>query len=627
MIQRQGKGRREALSTPEAKAAVSPTWWDGVSAFLWQKVFQPVAGFLIFLLNGFGHWLPAPWQGRFLVLTHNVQPLLPNLLVIGVCALIAKALPKRWIDRIPSGIKNMGFLLLVLPVGCFMLWAIVTAAASIIYFLTGWSNWQLGFSTMGALVLWTLCWFMGDRFAPDIPHRSHGSAHWQTEEDARNRGRILKKGFVLGNSYGFALGRMDKTPTGHDSRLRYMGHVLTCAPTGAGKGIGAVIPNLLEYPGSALVLDIKGENYAVTHLARAKLKNEVFLIDPFAVTGKTGHAFNWLDILNPDDPNIVSDSAMLADMLVVVDRNQNSHWDDAARDLIQGMLIHVSGFEADERHMGTVRHLLTGGEERLRLVLQEMTETSAGYGLVARAAHGFLIKAERERSGVLSTAIRHTAFLDDPRIVDSMRRSDFDLRDIKRKRMSVFVALPPAKLTAYNRFLRGIVGLTLAAVTHDPIKPEYNVVFFLDEFGQLGRMAAVEDAISLVRGYGVSFWIFVQDLSQLKGVYPKWQTFLANTAKQFFGTADLDTARYISTTLGNYTGVFYTSSQGAQHSSNSEHRHSRPLLSPDEVMRMGAHRPIVLISGESPYLLERLNYLQDKEYQGLAEENPFHAAR
>lgn len=602
----------------------APTWWDNGIIFLWQKCFQPLSGFLIFLLNGLGHWLPQPWQGRFLVLVHNLQPVLPNLIAIGVLGLIVNYMPRGWFKWVPDRVKFLFHFLAMIPVCGFVLWAFGAVGASVLYFVFGWTNGQLGFATLGLYGLWFIAsWIMG-KAPPTQPKVSHGSAAWQTVETAQRWRRIIPKGKVLSNSWGFVLGRFSETPGSHDPRLRYMGHVLTCAPTGAGKGIGAVIPNLLEYPGSALVLDIKGENYAVTHRARMRLKNEVFLIDPFSVTGESGHAFNWLDLLNPDDPNVVSDSAMLADMLVMAERNESSYWDDAARDLIQGLLLHVATLDEDERHMGTVRQLLTGGQERLNLVLQEMTGSSAGYGLIARSANNFLVKADRERSGVLSTAIRHTAFLDDPRIVDSMRRSDFDLRDIKRKRMTVFVALPPAKLSTYSRFLRGLVGLTLAAVTHDPVKPEYNVLFLLDEFGQLGRMAAVEDAISLVRGYGVAFWIFVQDLSQLKGVYPKWQTFLANTAKQFFGTADLDTARYISSMLGNYTGVFHTTSQGERSSSSSEHRHSRQLLSTDEVLRQGTSCPIILIGGEPPYRLERLNYLRDKEYQGLAEENPFH---
>lgn len=462
------------------------------------------------------------------------------------------------------------------------------------------------------------------------PSKSHGSAAWSNAKTAEIKGRLQEKGYVLADSHGFALGRVPGATKRQDSRLRYTGHVLTCAPTGAGKGIGAVIPNLLEYPGSALVLDIKGENYAVTHRAREAMGQAVFLLDPFGVTGEAGHSLNWLDRLNPDDPNVVSESAMLAEMLVIPDSQGDSYWDEAVKDLLRGLMVHVAGLPEEERHMGEVRRLITHGEVLLRQTLDAMTLSEAGFGVVARTAHAFLGKAEKDRSGVLSAAIRHTTFLDDPRIVECLQQSDFNLSELKSSPMTVYVAMPPAKLSAYNRFLRGLVGLSLAAITESNQRPEYNVAFFLDEFAQLGRMSAIEDAISLVRGYGASFWIFVQDLSQLKGVYPKWQTFLANTAKQFFGTADLDTARYISQTLGELTLSYSTRGRSVQdmqwHGSSSTNQQfmGRALLTPDEVMRLGPMRPIVLISGERPYLLERLNYLNDSEYAGLAEENPFH---
>lgn len=564
--------------------------------------------------------MPVPFQGRALVLIHKLEPHLAGLLVIVSILLGIQYVPRRWYAWIPEKLLWTVGCLAGIPFGLLFVWACVVAMASLLYFTFGWTNWQLGFGTIGGFLVWAFILWVRHQAPETQPKTSHSSADWASLDEAIQRGRITK----AGHSEGFALGHMpEANPRNHDTRLRYMGHVLTCAPTGAGKGIGAVIPNLLDYPGSVLVLDIKGENYAVTHRARAANGQAVFLIDPFGVTGQPGHGLNWLDTLNPADPNVVSDSAMLADMMIISDV-KDSYWDDAARDLIRGLLIHVAGFPEADRNMGEVRRLLTSGEERLRLVLQEMAETQAGFGIVARTAHSFLLKADRERSGVLSTAIRHTAFLDDPRIVEALSRSDFDLRDLKRKRMTVFVALPPSKLAAYNRFLRGVVGLSLAAVTNDTKRPEHNVAFFLDEFGQLGRMAAIDDAISLVRGYGVAFWLFVQDLSQLKGVYPKWQTFLANTAKQFFGTADLDTARYISNALGNYTATYHTTSQGVQHTNTGEHRHSKALLTPDEVMRLGSHRPIVLIGGEYPYLLNRLNYLQDKAYTGLAEENPLH---
>jgi type IV secretory pathway TraG/TraD family ATPase VirD4 len=163
------------------------------------------------------------------------------------------------------------------------------------------------------------------------------------------------------------------------------------------------------------------------------------------------------------------------------------------------------------------------------------------------------------------------------------------------------------------------------------------VAFFLDEFGQLGRMDSLADNITLLRGYGAQFWLFVQDLSQLKAVYPRWQSFLANTTQQYFGTADYDTARYISDALGQFTIRYRTTSQSSQtgfstrpgggSAGSGEHIQGRSLLTPDEVMRLGPTRPIVMISGEAPYLLDRIDYRTDAPYAGRFDPNPMHGAQ
>lgn len=487
------------------------------------------------------------------------------------------------------------------------------------------------------LILSGLIASIGDRiyetYFKTVYYDTHGSASWATYDYARKQNRVLKKGWVL-HDFGFALGRIKPKARGMDTRLRYMGHILTCAPTGAGKGIGAVIPNLLEYPGSAVVLDIKGENYAVTHHYRKNiLGHNICRIDPFGLTGEPSHRFNWLDCLDHDHPTVISQAAALADLLVVHEAGGSPHWNEAAQDLIKGLLVYVATLEEDKRHVGTLRDLLTSEEEAFNQTLKAMSESKQGFGLIAKTAHMYLAKVDKERSGVRSAAIRHTAFLDDPQIIQTLCASDFSLHDLKRKPMTLYVIMPPAKLSAYKRFMRCFVGLSLAAVTDVTEKPPYKVVFFLDEFAQLGHMQAIEDAISLVRGYHVAFWIFVQDLSQLKGVYPKWQTFLANSAKQFFGTADFDTANYLSKALGNKTISYGT--RGMQRKnilfqpnpdtlSENQHLTHRPLLTPDEVMRLGTHQPIILIAGEKPYMLERLNYLNDKSYEGKALPNPMH---
>lgn len=474
--------------------------------------------------------------------------------------------------------------------------------------------------------------------APGAQPVTHGSARWGTVAEIRQAGHLV----APGKPAGFALGRVADAPAGLDQRFRFTGHVVTVAPTGSGKGIGAVIPNLLDYPGSALVLDVKGENAAVTARARRELGHKVFVVDPFGVTKGEAHAFNLLDRLDTSDPECVGESAVLADCLVIPDPKGQAHFDESARTLLQGLMLHVAGLDEGRRNLPEVRRILTAGEEVLFETLAEMAaDEKAAFGLPARAANTIMGMPDRERGSVISTAQKSTAFMDDPRIAAAVSRSDFNLANMKAELMTVYMVLPANKIGPNARFVRAFIGSVIAAITSSTTQPMHRVAFLLDEFGQLGYMKQIEDAVSLMRGYGLAFWVFIQDLSQLKGVYPKWQTFLANSAKSFFGTDDYDTAKYISDSLGKATIEFETENTGrnsgagvsggggslnrGKSSGSSQQFAGRELLTPDEVMRLGPEKPIVLVKGEYPYLLDRLNYLADPEYAGRFDANPYHS--
>jgi type IV secretion system protein VirD4 len=459
---------------------------------------------------------------------------------------------------------------------------------------------------------------------------THGTAHFGTARDA------VRHLVPAAPADGFVLGVLRDAPRGADRRFRQDGHLLTCAPTGAGKGIGAVIPNLLDYPGSAFVLDFKGETYAVTARARRGMDHDVILIDPFGITGAATHRLNWLDTLDPDDPDVVSRAAGLADMLVVAEgADSESHWNDTARELLRGLLVYLAYLPVERRSMAELRRIVTAPEDDLADTLADMlSDSERGHRLPARTAAVHLNRPERERGSVLSSVVRHTAWLDDPRLCAALGHSDFSMADLKRRSMTVYLAIPPDRLRVCLGFVRGFIGLALDGITAVPARPIHRVGFFLDEFGQLGRMDRLADSITLLRGYGAQLWVFVQDLSQLKAVYPRWQSFLANTSQQFFGTADYDTARYLSGALGQQTIRFETagssySDQGlgkgaSASSSTGEHLQGRSLLTPDEIMRLGPTRPIILIAGESPYLLDRVSYLTDPAYAGQFDPNPMH---
>ncbi|EAN7721592.1 type IV secretory system conjugative DNA transfer family protein [Salmonella enterica] len=425
---------------------------------------------------------------------------------------------------------------------------------------------------------------------------------------------------------------------GRDARFRYMGHVLTIAPNGSGKGIGAVIPTLLEYPGSTVVLDVKGENYAATaRFRRDQLGHAVYLVDPFGVTGQPSHCFNWLDRLNPDDPAVVEQASAMADLLVVSEGHASDasvHFNETAKNLIRGLMVHVATLPVERRNMGEVRRLLTLGADDFDVVLAEMMVNPRGFELPARAANAYHDAPEKERGSILSTARRHLAFLDDPRLLKTLASSDFTFDTLKANNargMTVYLVMPPASLSTYRAYVRGFFGQAIMSVLATGLqKPDaYKVLFLLDEFAQLGHMNIVAEKLSVIRGYGAAMWFIMQNLGQLKETYPRWQDFFANcNAKQWFGTSDVDTAEYISKSLGKLTVEYQTansssgSSIGTGVSSNSGAGSSqqftgRDLMTADEIMRLPTDVAIVQVQGEAPHRLRRLNYLTDPEYAGL----------
>lgn len=480
----------------------------------------------------------------------------------------------------------------------------------------------------------------------------HGSAHWSTAEMAFKAGH-----FVPANTdqpHGVALGRTlhdaDRDvfkKKGFDDRFFYpqMTHILTVAPNGSGKGIGAVIPALLDYPGSTIVLDIKGENYAVTaRYRREQLGHDVYLLDPFGVIEQQAgepvktHAFNWLDRLDPDSPDVVGEAATLADMLVVSEghaSDASAHFNETAKSFLKGFLVHVATLPGERRNMGELRRLVTGSEAEFNELLVDMKLNERGQGLPVRAVNSLQATPEKERGSILSTVRRHLDFLDDPRLVAAVSRSDFSLDDLKKRAMTIYLVMPPNRLSSSRAFVRAFFGQSINAVMSSAHKPDNKVLFLLDEFPQLGRMDIVEEKLPLIRGYGGAFWLVAQNLDQLKETYPRWQNFIANCgAKQFFGTADVETARYVSDSIGKFTAEFQTQSQNSGQSygqgvnmndgrGTSQQFTGRELMTPDEIMRLPREQEIVLCTGEAPSLLLRLNYLRDADYAGKFDENPY----
>jgi type IV secretion system protein VirD4 len=447
-------------------------------------------------------------------------------------------------------------------------------------------------------------------FIQDSPLSSvFGSARWANRKELRS----LAKG-----EGGLLIGR---DPQSGDL-LRYDGpaHLMTMAPTRTGKGVGTIIPNLLTVERSVICIDPKGENARISERARLGF-GPVHVLDPFEVTVQRSAAFNPLDQLDPNGPDVPEDASTMADALVYDEPGMGgeAHWNEEAKALISGLILYiVTAALPGDRHLGTLRKNLTLAPPQFARLMSQMQEMEECNGLIARAANRHLGKSDREASGVLSAAQRHTHFLDSSRMTAVLHRSDFTFSDLKRRTATAFLVLPPDRLSTYSRWLRLLITRSLAEMARDAISPPLPVLYLLDEFAALGRLASVEQAIGLMAGYGVQLWPILQDMHQLRATYGRSAgTFLSNVAVlQVFGVNDVETAEMIGKTIGKTDAVYSTRSWSEGKTSTSQHISAVNLINPDEIMRLPDDRMILLRQGQRPVRATKLRYYQDVDFKG-----------
>lgn len=293
--------------------------------------------------------------------------------------------------------------------------------------------------------------------APDSSTDAYGSARKANRRDLEEAGLLETSGYRLG---------VFEDGQGADL-LSYAGqkHLLTCAPTRAGKGVSAIIPNLLTYEGSALVIDPKGENLLITGGARDRLGQDVHALDPWNIAvsrlGGQASCFNPLDFLEPDDPDLVENAMILADALVVSADGEGRFWDEEAKALLMGIILYVATAEeeSEQRHLPRVRELLTLADDAVKDFFEKMM--NATHPVVRSSGARMLQKTEKVRSIVLASAQAQTHFLDSERIKDSMSASDFSFADLKHRKMSIYVILPADRLGTFDRWLRLIVSIAI----------------------------------------------------------------------------------------------------------------------------------------------------------------------
>lgn len=456
-----------------------------------------------------------------------------------------------------------------------------------------------------------------------------GSAEWATMAYLEEHKVIGESGFRLGS---FTEGEETK-PLHYDSDR----HLLTIAPTRSGKGATAIIPNLLSYTGSALVIDPKGENAMITSEHRAAMGQTIHVVDPWGITGAPTIArFNPLDWLVQGDVDITENAMLLADALIVPDNKGEAFWVEEAKALLQGLILYVATDEreAGYRHLGRVRDLLLLDGEDMKRLFERMLNSH--HHIVISTGARCLQKEEKLLASVIASAQAQTHFLDSARIRESLSASDFAFDLLKSERMTIYLVLPLDRLNAFNRWLRLLIQQAITVNARNiEVKPDKPVLFLLDEMPALGRLTMIEQAYSLMAGFGIQLWGIVQDCSQLKAIYGDgWETFIGNSgALQYFGSRDRTTADYFQalcgvTTVWNFTTAIaraFGSSSGPNGSnSNSSTTHTqttavaqRQLAYADELMRLHKSRQLILIENLNPIIGNKRRWFEDETMKRL----------
>ena len=452
-----------------------------------------------------------------------------------------------------------------------------------------------------------------------------GSSRWAN--------RKLMKRAGLFEPEGVFLGQTDKDYIRHDGAE----HVMAIAPTRSGKGVGLVVPTLLSWTQSAIIHDIKGENWQLTSGWRSKFSH-CLLFDP---TNPQSAKYNPLLEVRMGETE-VRDVQNIADILVDPEGmlERRNHWEKTAHSLLVGAILHVLYAEKDKT-LSRVASFLSDPNRAFEKTLWVMMNTNhlgddqiaskkegGAHPVVAQAARELLSKSDNERSGVLSTAMSFLSLYRDPVVAEVTSKCDWRISDLvsAEKPVSLYLVVPPSDISRTKPLVRLILNQIGRRLTEkldvQAVEKRHKVLFMLDEFPALGRLDFFESALAFMAGYGLRTFLIAQSLNQIEKAYGQNNAILDNChVRVVFATNDERTAKRISDAIGsttemramrNYAG--HRLAPWLAHVMVSRQETARQLITPGEVMQLPADEELILLAGFSPIRARKIRYFADQNF-------------
>ncbi len=471
----------------------------------------------------------------------------------------------------------------------------------------------------------------------------HGSARWANDKEIRNANLVQDDGIVIGKHKG--------------DILRFPGQqfVLLAAPTRSGKGVGVVIPNLLTYTGSVVVLDIKQENYNITAgYRRDVLRQETWLFNPFAEDREpdTGRAAPRTHRYNPLS-SITDGVFRVGDILAIGNAiwptgGKDAFWNDNARNLFLAIVLFLCEIRDRRQKDESLPHYpVTMGEvlrqssgrgtgQSVKKYLQAQIETYPWLSSECLdAMANFLSASDDVLASILSTFNAPLTIWRNPVVDAATSQNDFDLADVRTRPMSVYIGITPdhledAKLLV-NLIFSQLVNLNTKQLPQDnPQRYRYPCLLLMDEFTAIGKVNILAKAVSYIAGYNLRLLPIIQSLSQLESVYGREdaRTFVTNHALQIlFAPREQKDANEYSEMLGTFTEKGVSESRSKQildpkGSSESISDQKRALMMPQELKELGQWKEIVLLENTKPILCDKIRYYDDPAFSSRVMQPP-----
>jgi type IV secretion system protein VirD4 len=450
--------------------------------------------------------------------------------------------------------------------------------------------------------------------------------------DARfaRRGEIAAAGLL--GSEGIILARYGR----RFLRLAGQQGVALAAPPRAGKGTGLVIPNALTWPGSLVCVDIKRENWTLTAGARVRVGQACYLFDPFAEDGRTAR-WNPFSYVSSDPTRRLNDLQRIAEMLYPDPPNVDPFWTASARSLFLGIALYL--FETPS-HPATIGEVLRQGmasddegfgQHWKRVVEGRNSSDRPLSPQCVRSLYDVIDLAPVTASSIRKTFTSRLDLWLNPILDAATSASDFDLRELRTKRMSLYVGVNPDDLHRLRPVLsllfQQAIGLqTRELPEHNPML-KFQVMMLLDEFAALGRIPIISEAVSYLPGYNVRVVLVIQSLAQLREIYGihNAEVILKSLAARIvFAPKDFGDAREISDELGFTTVRVRSVSKPAALSfdgrttrsrSHTVSEQRRALLLPQEVKELGSEEALVFYEGLRPIRCRKVRYFSDRRFR------------